>query len=476
MRLMPVTDAMFLVAETREMPMHVGGVNLYTLPDKVDETEWLNEMLDLLRQQEGLRRPFSEVLKLTPLGQYGPIRLVPDKDIDMHYHVRAAALPKPGRYREMFELASRLHGTLLDRTRPMWEITLISGLPNRQIATYFKIHHAFMDGASSMHFTNAMLSSDKNFKPTASPMSVEVYEAYKRQFPAPKKPPTPSLTDLKAIGAFLKEQWGNSVGVTKALNQYAAAMFGLGGGDLVTPWGGLPRTSFNRNITGARRFVAQSWSLERVRAMGKAYDGTINDAVLGMCSGAMRKYLQSLNELPDKPLKAMAPVSIRAKDDVDSGNSVAAVTANLATHIDDPAERMRVIQASMNAAKDQLRAMTAQQIQIYTAITQMPQMLTALTRTADRFPAYSVTISNVPGPREQLYWNGARLDGMYPASIPVDGMAMNITQVSNNKNIDFGITACRRSVPHVQRLIDYLEDALVELEEAAGIKAPAVTP
>jgi WS/DGAT/MGAT family acyltransferase len=250
-------------------------------------------------------------------------------------------------------------------------------------------------------------------------------------------------------------------------------MFGMGGGDLTTPWAGLPRTSFNRNITGARRFVAQSWSLERVRAMGKAYDGTINDAVLAMCSGAMRKYLQSLNELPDKPLKAMAPVSIRAKDDIDSGNSVAAVTANLATHIDDPAERMRTIQASMNAAKAQLREMTAQQIQIYTAITQMPQMLTALTRTADKFPAYSVTISNVPGPREQLYWNGARLDGMYPASIPVDGMAMNITQVSNNKNIDFGITACRRSVPHVQRLIDYLEDALVELEEAAGIKGKA---
>ena len=153
----------------------------------------------------------------------------------------------------------------------------------------------------------------------------------------------------------------------------------------------------------------------------------------------------------------------------DAANSVAAVTANLATHIDDPAERMRTIQASMNAAKAQLRQMTAQQIQIYTAITQMPQMLTALTRTADKFPAYSVTISNVPGPREQLYWNGARLDGMYPASIPVDGMAMNITQVSNHKNIDFGITACRRSVPHVQRLIDYLEDALVELELAAGI-------
>jgi WS/DGAT/MGAT family acyltransferase len=470
MRLMPISDAMFLIGETRETPMHVGGVNLYTLPDKVDETEWLNEQLAILRQSEGLRRPFSEVLKLTPLGQYGPIRLEPDRDIDMHYHVRAAALPKPGRYREMFELASRLHGALLDRTRPMWEMTLISGLPNRQIATYFKIHHALMDGASSMHFTNAMLSNDPGERRTRSPMSVEAHEAYKRKFPTRRKSALPSLTDISAIGEFLKEQWGNSIGVTKALNQYMAAMFGIGGDGLSTPWAGVPRTSFNRNITGARRFVAQSWSLERVRAMGKAYDGTINDAVLAMCSGAMRKYLQAQNELPDQPLKAMAPVSLRAKDDVDSANSVAAVTANLATHIDDPAERMRIIQQSMNAAKAQLRAMTAQQIQIYTAITQMPQMLTALTRTADKFPAYSVTISNVPGPREQLYWNGARLDGMYPASIPVDGMAMNITQVSNNKNIDFGITACRRSVPRAQRMIDYLEEALVELEEAAGIK------
>jgi WS/DGAT/MGAT family acyltransferase len=471
MRLMPISDAMFLIGETRETPMHIGGINLYTLPDKVDETEWLNEQLAILRQQEGLRRPFGEVLKLTPLGQYGPIRLEPDRDIDMHYHVRAAALPKPGRYREMFELVSRLHGTLLDRTRPMWEMTLISGLPDRQVATYFKIHHALMDGAASQHFSNSMLTTDPKERRSHSPMSVEAYEAYKRLFPTPKrKSPLPSLTDLSAIGDFLKQQWGNSVGVTKALNQYAAALFGIGGDGLTTPWAGVPRTSFNRNITGARRFVAQSWSLDRVRKLGKAYDGTINDAVLGMCAGAMRKYLQSLNELPDKPLKAMAPVSIRSKDDVDSANSVAAVTANLATHIDDPAERMRLIQESMNAAKAQLRAMTAQQIQIYTAITQMPAMLTALTRTADRFPAYSVTISNVPGPREQLYWNGARLDGIYPASIPVDGMAMNITQVSNNKNIDFGITACRRSVPHAQRMIDYLEEALVELEEAVGIK------
>src|SRR3546814_2706412 len=146
----------------------------------------------------------------------------------------------------------------------------------------------------------------------------------------------------------------------------------------------------------------------------------------------------------------MAPVSIRPKDDVDSGNSVASVTANLATHIDDPATRMAMIRESMNSAKAQLRAMTAAQIQLYTAITSFPMMLTARTRTADKFPAYSVTIANVPGQREQMYWNGARLDGRYPASIPVDGMAMNMTQVSNFGNMETGNTAGRGRGAHAQ--------------------------
>src|SRR3546814_14100347 len=121
---------------------------------------------------------------------------------------------------------------------------------------------------------------------------------------------------------------------------------------------------------------------------------------------------------------------------------------------------MAMIQESMNSAKAQLRAMTAAQIQLYTAITSFPMMLTALTRTADKFPAYSVTISNVPGPREQMYWNGARLDGMYPACIPVDGMAVDIMQASNVRNIYFGITACRRRVPPPPRKSDDLDDAV----------------
>jgi diacylglycerol O-acyltransferase len=226
----------------------------------------------------------------------------------------------------------------------------------------------------------------------------------------------------------------------------------------------------NTKITGARRFVAQSWPFARVRAVGKAFDGTLNDAVMAMCSGALRKHLQAHHDLPKISLKTMAPVSVRAAGDIDAANAVGMVIADLATNVRDPAKRFQAIKASMDTAKAQLQQLSSGEIQAYTAIAQAPLLLTQLTGTASRFPAFSTVISNVPGPRERRYWNGARLDGMYPVSIPMDGSAVNFTLVSNFENLDFGIVACRKSVPQVQRLIDYMEESLVELEDAAGIR------
>jgi WS/DGAT/MGAT family acyltransferase len=242
---------------------------------------------------------------------------------------------------------------------------------------------------------------------------------------------------------------------------------------LSVPFHQIPRSSVNTQITGARRFVAQSWPFERVRAVGKAFDGTLNDAVMAMCAGALRKHLQEQRDLPKVSLKAMAPVSVRAAGDMDSANAVGMVIADLATNVRDPAKRFQTIKASMDTAKGQLQQLSAGEIQAYTAISQAPLLLTQLTGTASRFPAFSTVISNVPGPRERRYWNGARLDGMYPVSIPMDGVALNFTLVSNHDSLDFGIVACRKSVPHVQRLIDYMEESLVELEDAAGLRRRA---
>jgi diacylglycerol O-acyltransferase len=473
MRKMPLTDAFFLINESRRTPMHVGGLNLFTLPRGVDDTTFLNNLGEILRYDGELRRPFGEKLRMGPLGPLGPVHWETDDQLDMDYHIRHSALPKPGRYRELFALVSRLHGTLLDRSRPLWEMHLIEGLEKRQFATYFKAHHCAIDGVGAMHLTSSMFSGNARDRVKYSPLSYEAHQHYKAQLEAARPGRVqPREDEIRAVADALREQLGGAANVATALRKYAGVWMGRGN-RLSVPWHQIPRTAFNTEITGARRFVAQSWPFDRVRAVGKAFDGTLNDAVLAMCAGALRKHLLEQKDLPKHSLKAMAPVSLRTEDDVDSANAVGFLTADLGTNQKDPAKRMRVIQESMAAAKEQLRGMSRREVEVYTIITQAPLLLTTLTGMASRFPAFSTVVSNVPGPRQRMYWNGARLDGLYPVSIPFDGFAVNITLVSNYKNLDFGIVACRRSVPHVQRLIDYMEDALVELEEAAGLRTAA---
>lgn len=469
MRKLTLTDASFLISESRQTPMHVGGLNLFTMPEGVNETEYLHEIAQKMRYQGALRFPFGDVLKMSPLGVYGNIYLERDNAIDMDYHIRHSALPKPGRYRELFVLVSRLHSALLDRSRPLWEMHLIEGLPNRQFATYFKIHHSVMDGVGAMQFSDSMLSENPKEKIKISPFSIEVYDNYKKKVYSRLKRSEPLAP--KAMTETVKDQFDSGANIAKALQKTASAWF-KGSNGLSTPWLNIPRTAFNEKISGARRFVAQSWDLDRIKKAGKAYDGTLNDAVLAMCSGALRRYLISQNDLPDGSLKAMAPVSVRAEGDMDAANAISFLTADLATNIGDPKERMHAIQRSVKAGKEQLNGMTKKEIELYTILAQSPLILTTLTGTGSKFPAFSTVISNVPGPKNQMYFHGSKLDGIYPASIPFEGFAVNFTVVSNCGRLDFGITACRKAAPQLQRLIDYLEDALVELEEAVDITPP----
>ncbi len=473
MRRMPITDAFFLLMESRRTPMHVGGLNLFTLPRDVDDASFLNQLGSMLRYDGELRRPFGEKLKTGPLGIAGNIFWEDDEELDMDYHIRHSALPKPGRYRELFALVSRLHGSLLDRSRPLWEMHLIEGLQNRQFATYFKAHHCAIDGMGAMHLMMSMYSTNARTRVKVSPLSYEAYKAYKAKLEQdrPKKV-RPREDEVRAISEVLREQLGGTVNVARAMQDLASVWVGRNK-KISVPFHHVPRSALSTQLTGARRFVAQSWPFDRVRAVGKAFDGTLNDAVMAMCAGALRKQLQEQRALPKHSLKAMAPVSLRAAGDVDSANAVGMVCVDLGTNLRDPAKRMRTIKASMDAAKAQLEQLTPREIQIYTGISQAPLLFTQLLGLGSRFPAFSTVISNVPGPRERRYWNGARLDGIYPVSIPFDGAAVNFTLVSNHENLDFGIVACRKSVPHVQRLIDYMEDTLVELEDAAGLRTPS---
>jgi diacylglycerol O-acyltransferase len=232
---------------------------------------------------------------------------------------------------------------------------------------------------------------------------------------------------------------------------------------------GAPRTIFNVPIGGARRCAAQSWPIERFMAVKKAAGVTLNDVVLAMCGGALRAYLLEQQALPDRPLIAMVPVSLRDDASPGGGNQVGALLASLATDVEDPAQRLAEVAASMRRNKEVFRQLPKMQQLALSAFNLSPLLLTMVSPAlGSAAPPFNLVISNVPGSREPLYWNGARLDGNYPLSIALDGQAMNITLSNNADNLDFGLVGCRRSVPSLQRILGHLEDSLAGLEQSVS--------
>ena len=466
MKQLTFMDKGFLMSESREVPMHVGGVALYTLPEGADATTFLHALADNLRNARELLPPFGDRLKTGRLGLLGATYWEPDPALDLDYHIRHSALPQPGRYRELFNLVSRLHATLLDRNRPMWEMHLIEGLKNRQFAIYTKTHHAAVDGARSVHLARSMLSADPDARLQESPLALSAWNKYRETLKR-KQTGTPTDAEVRNVLEALKARFDSGAQLYGAARRITRAW--TGDDNLLLPFLKVPTTSINTSVDGARRFVAQSWPFARINAVAKAFGGTFNDAVLAICGGALRLYLQRHAELPEESLKAMVPVSVRTEGDIDSSNAVAAINADLGTNIADPVKRFAAIHASTKAGKALYTSMSSAEAQLFSMLLQTPGMLLMPLGLISRLPPFNTVVSNVPGIRETMYWNGARLDGSYPASIVMDGVAMNITLSTYDQNVDFGIIACRRSMPQVQRVIDYMEEALVELEEAAGL-------
>jgi len=233
---------------------------------------------------------------------------------------------------------------------------------------------------------------------------------------------------------------------------------------------GAPRTIINVPIGGARRCAAQSWPLDRIKTVKAAAGVSLNDVVLAMCAGALRAYLTDYDALPDTPLVAMVPVSLRTDGDTVGGNMVGAVLCNLATHLDDPAQRLDAIHSSMRANKKVLSQLPRSQAMALSMMLLSPAVLNSLPGLAKATPPpFNVCVSNVPGAREPLYFHGARLDGNYPMSIALNGQALNITLTSSADSLDFGLVGCLRSVPHLQRVLGHLEASLKDLERAVGL-------
>ena len=306
-------DAMFLLGETREQAMHVGGLMLFELPEGAGRDhvfpegsrDYVSRLYHEMVAAPSVNPLFARRVRNRPLD-LGYWSWDQDDEIDLEYHVRLSALPRPGRFRELFELTSRLHGTLLDRHRPLWEMQLIEGVEGRRFALYSKVHHSMLDGVTALRWMQDTLTTD----PTPHRHARDLRAA--GGCPSRPGPADGLLTTVARMpgnaGRLLADLAGlTPVGLKSLLHSTVPFQ--------------APRTIFNQSITGARRFAAQSWPIERLEKVRAITGATLNDVMLAMCSGALRNYLLELNALPDKALTAMVPVSLRGSSDAPGGGN-----------------------------------------------------------------------------------------------------------------------------------------------------------
>lgn len=449
-------DSGFLLVESREHPMHVGGLQLFRPPEG-ESPAWLRDQLSDVEPDQLSHR--FRLRPAGPVGLLGNFRWQVDEHVDLDHHVRRSAVPSPGRLRELFELTSRWQGSLLDRHRPLWEVHVVEGLDDGRIAVFSKVHHALADGVSALHLMQRACSPDPEARDCVPPF------AQQPTAPSPDQQDPPSsgglpLGPLRGGAELLGEL------ASLGPNSLKVAYRSLRDTGLATPFD-APRTILNGSIGGSRRFVAQSFEMDRFRRVAKACEVSFNDVVLAVCSGALRQYLGEMDQLPPQSLTAMCPVNLRRESpqDARSGNEIGAMIASLATDVTDPLDRLEVIHESTTAAKRTMGSLSPLQVLLMSGynIAGLGLSMVPGYNSIGR-PPFNVIISNVPGPRKQLYFNGAHLEGTFPASIPVDGLAMNITLVTYDDQVDVGITACRRSAPSVQRMIHHMEDSLADLE------------
>lgn len=449
MKALSPLDAMFLLIELRRQPMHVAGLQLFT-PPKGAPADFVSQLVAEMRAHQP-QPPYN----LRPVFR-GNWFWKEDEEFDLDHHFRHLALPAPGRIRELLAMTSRLHGSLMDRGRPLWEVNVIEGLDDGRFAIYTKLHHAMFDGVAATREARKSLSENLHERDMPPPWA-RPRARRERNDEALAQAINPVSALLKSAGANYRILPGLARGLKDLLRRSRHDATDA------TPYQ-APPTMFNVRISSSRRFAAQSYSLARIKKVGKALGATVNDVALAMCAGALRQYLLAHEGLPEHPLIAMVPVSVRPADGPEGGNQVAVILANLATQMADPGERIKAIIASTKRAKERASSMTALEQMAYAAAALGPMAATSMLGLDRIRPAFNLVISNVPGPAKTLYWNGARLDEAYPVSIPIDGQALNITLTSYCDQIAFGFTACRRSVPSMQRLLDFTEAALVELE------------
>jgi WS/DGAT/MGAT family acyltransferase len=473
-------DSSFLNMETPTTYGHVCGLAIFD-PSTASEAVTLERLKQLLEERIHLVPMYRRRLIEVPLGLDHPY-WIEDPDFDIDFHVRHIAVPPPGTPRQLADLVARIVARPLDRSRPLWELYMIEGLQDGYVAQLTKIHHCAIDGVSGAEILSTLLDLTpeprkvdpprRGWRPEPEPTQIEMLartawslmgtprKVWRLQRQAIRY--LPELAQSLGFGSLPGQEWIDRIfrrRPTPMLSEAATK---------------APRMSFNGRITPHRRWAYGSVSLDEVKEIKGKLGVTVNDVVMALCAGALRRYLLGLGELPADPLVAMVPVSVRSEEHSGTfGNQISAMSASLHTHVDDPVERLKRIHESMRVAKEQHQALPATLLQDFAQFAP-PAVAARAARVIARAtvsswvePPFNVVISNVPGPQFPLYGVGARLVGNYPVSAINDGVGLNITVMSYNGNVDFGLLSCRELVPDIWDMMDHIRDSLLELKEAA---------
>ena len=474
-------DATFLYMETPETPMHVGGLNIYELPAGY-QGDFLENLREHIARRMHLAPVFRRKLVNMPFELANPI-WVADDDLDLEYHIRSTVLPKPGTRAQLDKLVGRLHSSLLDRSRPLWEFYVIEGLETpadappgtRRVAFYSKVHHSALDGAAGVALATAI-------------MDVSAVPRHVRPPPPRRALSTDNFGIAELAASGIKNTAVQTIKLAKTLPTLLRTVAQL---IRPTPTGGedkdavdiavahhavkeksgwfAPKTPINVSITNQRIFSSFSLPLAELKHVAKGNGVTLNDVVMAICSGALRHYLADMNCLPEQPLLAAVPISLREEGNTDMNTQASMMRISLASHIADPLARLQAIRTASSAAKAMTMRMKSIMPMDFPSLG-VPWLLSGAfalfgrSKLANNLPPIAnVAISNVPGPKVALYMAGAKMLTYYPVSIVSHSLGLNVTVQSYNGNLDFGLIACRKAMPDLPELAKYMMAAHREL-------------
>ena len=492
MRQLTSLDAQFLALETPRIYGHVTGVLVLDPSTAPDGTLTLADLQNLILERLPLIPIFKWRLAEVPFG-IDFAYWVDDPDFDIDFHVRELALVPPGTVAQLEEQVARIFSRPLDRSRPLWEIYLIHGLEHGRVALMTKVHHAVIDGLSGAEILGSLLDLTPEGRPAPEPvgdgperMPSQLQMLVRGLGGVPRYPlrllrslPA-ALPHFEEVGIFSILPGANLVGAAgRRLQATLRRSPVVNGRKLATP----PHTSFNGRISAHRRIVFGRLPLDTVKDVKNRYGVTVNDVVVSICAGAVRHWLRKHRELGGRPLIAQIPVSVRSPEQQGTfGNRILLMGVELHTEIADPVERLRATHESLAEMKERDEALPASLLQdannfIPPALfTRAAQLTYAWTSNPRLRPTWNLVVSNVPGPQIPLYCAGALLEAIYPVSVIMDGLGLNITVMSYNGSLDIGIVADRDAMPDVGKMTGWLADELEALAAPDVSARPAHGP